>query len=215
MEVNQLKQWNLAQKISDNKCENISTEILEDIKNPSIKIASYNLAKCEYDNFKISIIDFEGSPVFMCGILIHGKIITFYIENYKSRSTLYITILELIKKIENYILYAFSDHERFELINIYRYLGVQGYNTSQLSFIETFPIINLQKVQYESLAEAIFSLCTNMTASTTGDPLLRNSKLVDSLYATQQYQEIILHNRNCLINEYTLFQKRWLKNYTL
>ncbi len=215
MEVNQLKQWNIADKISNNKVKIFSTNFLEDIINPSIKIASYNLAKCEYDNFKIALIDFEGSPVFMCGILIHGKIITFYIENYKFRSTLYITILELIKKIQNYALFAFSDHERFELLFIYRYLGVQAHDISQYSFIETFPIINLQKIQYESLTEAIFSLHMNTTTSTTGDPLLRNSKLVDSLFATHQYQEIILHNRNCLINEYTLFQKRWLKNCLL
>ena len=215
MEVNQLKQWNLAQKISDNKCENISTEILEDVSSPSIKIASYNLAKCEYDNFKIALIDFEGSPIFLCGLLIHGKIITYYIEKYKFRNELYLTILELLKKIQSYALFAFSDHERFELLNLYRYLGVQAQDISQYSFIETFPIINLQKIQYESLAEAIFSLHINTTTSTTGDPLLRNSKLVDSLFATHQYQEIILHNRNCLINEYTLFQKRWLKNCLL
>ena len=215
MEVNQLKQWNLAQKISDNKCENISTEVLEVVSSPSVKMSSYDLTECEYDNYQIALIDFEGSPVFMCGILIHGKILTFYIENYKFRNVLYITILELLKKVQNYTLYAFSDHERFELLNLYCYLDVQGQNISQYSFIETFPIINLQKIQYESLAEALFSLCTNTTILTTGDPLLRNSKLVDSLYTTQQYQEIILHNRNCLINEYLLFQKRWLKNYKI
>ncbi len=148
----------------------------------------------------------------MCGILIHGKIITFYIENYKFRTELYLVILDVIKKIQNYTLYAFSDHERFELLNIYRYLRVQGQDISQYSLIESFPIINLQKSQYESLVEAIFSLRMNSTTSTTGDPLLRNSKLVDSLYATRQYNEIILHNRNCLTNEYSLFQKRWLKN---
>ncbi len=98
---------------------------------------------------------------------------------------------------------------------MYRYLEVQGQDISRYSFIKSFPIINLQKIQYESLAEAIFSLCMNSKTSTTGDPLLRNSKLVDSLYATGQYNEILLHNRNCLINEYSLLQKRWLKNYRI
>ena len=213
MEVNQLKQWNIAHKISKPKDKNVSTSILEDVNKSSIKIVSYDIIKSEYDNYHIALIDFEGSPVFMCGLLIHGKILTFYIENYKFRNDLYITILELISKIQNYILFAFSDHERFELLNIYMYLGIQGQNTSQYSFIETLPIINLQRIKYESLVEAIFSLCMNTTTLTIGDPLLRNSKLVDSLYVTQQYHEIILHNRNCLMNEYILFIKRWLKNY--
>ncbi len=215
MEVNQLKQWNIAHKISKPKDKNVSTSILEDVNKSSIKIVSYDIIKSEYDNYQIALIDFEGSPVFMCGLLIHGKILTFYIENYKFRDDLYITILELISKIQNYFFFAFSDHERFELLNIYMYLGVQGQNTSLYSFIETLPIINLQRIKYESLAEAIFSLYINTTTLTTGDPLLRNSKLVDSLYVTQQYHEIILHNRNCLMNEYILFQKRWLKNYKI
>ncbi len=215
MEVNEMQKWNLANKISNNKAKNISPTILGEIKSSSVKFISYDLTRCEYDDYQIALIDFEGSPVFMCGILIHGRILTFYIDTYRLRNDLYFSIFEILRKIQNYTLYAFSDHERFELINIYRYLGVQGYETLQFSFIETFPIINLQKTQYESLAEAIFSLCMNTTTSTIGDPLLRNSKLVNTLYATRQFQEIILHNRNCLINEYTLFQKRWLKNYRI
>ncbi len=215
MEVNDLQKWNLAHNLSNKKTKKIETSILEGVISSSVKFVSEDLIKSEQDEYHIALIDFEGSPIFMCGILIHDKILTFYIENYRFRNDLYITIFEILKKIQNYTVYTFSDHERFELLNMYRYLRVQGYDTSQYSFIETFPIINLQKTQYESLAEAIFSLRMNTTTSMTGDPLLRNSKLVNTLFTTHQFQEIILHNRNCLINEYTLFQKRWIKNYLL
>lgn len=215
MEVNNLQKYNLANKISNIRIKNIAPYVLEQAKNSSVNFISHDLTKCEYDNYQIVLIDFEGSPLFMCGLLIHGKILTFYIDSYQLRNELYITIFELLKIIKNYTLYAFSDHERFELRNMYRYLQVQGKETSQYSFIETFPIVNLQQTQYESLAEAIFSLRINTTSSTAGDPLLRNSKLVNSLFMHHQLQEIILHNRNCLINAYTLFQKRWLKNYKI
>lgn len=208
-----MQKWNIAHRISNKKRKDIPTNIFKDVKCSSVKFVSFDLKKSEQNDDHIALIDFEGSPVFMCGILIHGKILTFYIENYRFRNDLYITIFEILKTIQSYTLYAFSDHERFELLNMYRYLEVQGHDTSQYSFIETFPIINLQKTQYESLAEAIFSLRMNTTTSTTGDPLMRNNKRVNALFTTNQYREIILHNRNCLINEYTLFQKRWFKDY--
>ena len=44
----------------------------------------------------------------------------------------------------------------------------------------------------------------------TGDALFRNNKLVDKLFAAHKFNEIILHNQNCLINEYIINFK--LKN---
>ncbi len=139
----------------------MSTSILEQAKSTSVKFKSHDLEKCEYDDYRIALIDFEGSHMIMCGFLIHGKILTFYIENYRLRTEFYKTVFELIKNLQDYTLYAFSGHERFELLNMYRYLQVQGQNTSQYSFIETFPIVNLQQTRYESLTEAIFSLRMN------------------------------------------------------
>jgi hypothetical protein len=50
---------------------------------------------------------------------------------------------------------------------------------------------------------------------TTGDPLFRNNKMVNKLFRAQKFDEIVAHNRNCLLNEALLLMKRWYKNYKL
>lgn len=215
MEVNELQKWNIVNHIAirDDNIFDISS--LEALESTSVKIHKEKIPKKDKSpDYRIILIDFEGSPIFMCGILLQNIHLIFYIENYRYRTELYTVILNTLLKTKEYTYFAFSDHERFELLNIYRYLQVQGQNISQFSFIETFPVINLQKSQYESLAEAIYSINLH-SAPTTGDPLLRNSKLVNNLFATQQFAEIIAHNKNCLLNEYSLLQKRWLKNYRI
>lgn len=125
-------------------------------------------------------------------------------------------ILRALKIARKLTFFAFSDHERIELLKMYRYLPKQGYDISEFSFIEKFPIINLQKIEsrYESLTEAIYSINPKSVVM-TGDPLFRNNRLVDDLFAAHKFDEIISHNRNCLLNESMLFQKRWYKNYKL
>ena len=167
-------------------------------------------------NYKIAIIDFEGSPVSMCGILIQNTIITYYIENPAHKDDLYLVVFRVLKIAKDLTFFAFSDHERIELLSRYRYLQVQGYDVSEFKFIEKFPIINLQRIEskYESLTEAIYSINPN-TAILTGDSLFRNNILVNDLFGAQKFEEIISHNRNCLLNESILFQKRWYKNYNI
>jgi len=99
---------------------------------------------------------------------------------------------------------------------MYQYLQVQGEDISKFSFITTFPIINIQKSEskYESLTEAFYSIHPH-SAKMTGDALFRNNKLIDKLFAAQKFNEIILHNQNCLVNEYLIFLVRWYKNYRI
>jgi len=35
----------------------------------------------------------------------------------------------------------------------------------------------------------------------TGDALFRNNRLVDQLFYAHKYEEIVVHNQNCLVNE--------------
>ncbi|MBA7679011.1 hypothetical protein ES703_87292 [subsurface metagenome] len=35
----------------------------------------------------------------------------------------------------------------------------------------------------------------------TGDALFRNNRLVDQLFYAYKYEEIVVHNQNCLVNE--------------
>ena len=167
-------------------------------------------------HFKIAIIDFEGNPIFLCGLLIRDILLTFYIEDYSYKIELYKLILTILKIAGELTFFAFSDHERIELLKIYLYLKIQSEDVSKFSFIERFPIINLQKDSspYESLTEAIYSLHPHSLRS-TGDALFRNSRMVDKLFRAQKFNEIILHNRNCLQNEAILFLKRWYKNYKI
>lgn len=167
-------------------------------------------------HFKIAIIDFEGNPIFLCGLLIRDILLTFYIEDYSHKNELYKLILKILKIAGELTFFAFSDHERIELIKTYQYLKIQGEDVSEFSFIEKFPIINLQKdgSPYESLTETIYSLHPHSLRS-TGDALFRNSRMVDKLFRAHKFNEIILHNRNCLQNEAILFLKRWYKNYKI
>jgi hypothetical protein len=102
------------------------------------------------------------------------------------------------------------------LIRIYQLLKFNGYDVSKYEFITQFPIINLQRTdyKYESLTEAIYSLNLD-SAETTGDALFRNNRMVDKLFRAQKFDEIIAHNRNCLLNEALLLMKRWYKNYKI
>lgn len=41
------------------------------------------------------------------------------------------------------------------------------------------------------------------------DPLKGNSRLVIDKYAENKYEDVILHNKSCLIKEYFIFMKRF------
>jgi len=42
-----------------------------------------------------------------------------------------------------------------------------------------------------------------------------NNRLVDQLFYAHKYDEIVVHNQNCLLNESFILLKRWLKLYTV
>ena len=129
---------------------------------------------------------------------------------------MYLTIFKILKVACDLSFFSFSDHERIELLNLYRYLQVQEIDLSTFEFFTTFPIVNLQKnnSKFESLQEAIYSL-NSKAAAFTGDALFRNNKLVNTLFTYRKFEEVISHNINCLLNGALLFLKRWYKNYKL
>ena len=79
--------------------------------------------------------------------------------------------------------------------------------------VDMIPIINLQLGKFESLLEALYFI--NPEMKITGDTLFRNNRLVDQLFYAKKYEEIVVHNQNCLINESIIFKRRWLKLYTV
>jgi len=222
MEVNELQKYLLANRIQSSfnsvslikKLENL--ELPSNVKCIKKEVAEKDHFKIVPENYKIGIIDFEGSPVFLCGILIHSSILVYYIEKLVDKIDLYLTIFKILKVTYDLIFFSFSDHERIELLNLYRYLRVQEIDVSEFEFIITFPIVNLQKnnSKFESLQEAIYSL-NSKAAAFTGDALFRNNKLVNTLFTYRKFEEVISHNINCLLNGALLFLKRWYKNYKL
>lgn len=160
-----------------------------------------------------AIIDFEGNPVFLVGIMIYDTLLSYYIEDYDHKIDLYLVLLNTLKVASGFVFFSFSTHEREEIQKIYRYLELQGIDLSEYRCIKQIPLINLQNGRYESLLEALYSI--NPTMKITGDALFRDTRLVNQLFYARKYQEIVPHNQNCLENEGIIFQKRWLKLYTI
>lgn len=222
MELNELQKWNLIRSIFNQfRVKPVITHIEAIPRDPNVKYVKktiqYNkesLFNPIPDTYRIGIIDFEGNPTFLGGLFLHDVLFTFYIENSSYQDMLYLTILEILKQTREVTLFSFSTHEKEEILRIYRYLEVQGYDLNAYKFVETLPIINLQKEPYESLTEAIYSLHPK-SIRTTGDSLFRNTQLIDKLYSIQKFEDIIAHNHNCLLNEGIIFLQRWLKLYTI
>ena len=218
MEINDLRKWNIANEISNGyNFESLITQ-LKNMQRPSdVKFISKILDFQTNDNYKpvpyqVVIIDFEGSPVTLIGLMIHDTILTYYIEDYQYLNDFYMVILEIFSIARQLTLFCFSMYEQQEILRIHTNLSEQGYELSKYHFIESLPIINLQKEKFESITEAVFS--TNSKVKFTGDPLFRNIKLIGKLFFTKRFEEIISHNRTCLLNE-SLILQRWLKYYNI
>ncbi len=218
MEINELQKWNIAKKIGESyNFEALITQ-LNNIDRPSdVKLISKTIDFQTNDTYKqvpyqAVIIDFEGSPVTLVGLMIFDTILTYYIEDYQYLNEFYMVILEIFSVARQLTLFCFSMYEQQEILRIHTNLGEQGYELSRYRFIESLPIFNLQKEKFESITEAVFS--TNSKVKFTGDPLFRNIKLIGKLFFTKRFDEIITHNRNCLLNE-SLILQRWLKYYNI
>lgn len=224
MEINNLQKWNIARKISDNRkyeCKYDSLIIpFTTIERPStVKFVSKTIDFHANDAYtplphQVVIIDFESSPVTLIGLMIYDTILTYYIEDYQHLNEFYHFILKLfsIASEHDLIFFCFSSFEQQEILKIYDTLNEQQYDLSDYDFINSFPIINLQKEKYESVAEAVFS--SNREVQVIGDPLFRNIRVIDKLFTTKRFQEIVIHNHNCLLNESIIFQ-RWMKYYDI
>ncbi len=218
MEVNELQKWNIANKISGNyNFEALITQLKNIDRLSDVKFTSKAIDFQTNDIYKpvpyqIVIIDFEGSPVILVGLMIYDTILSYYIEDYQYINEFYMAILEIFSIARQLTLFCFSMYEQKEILRIHTSLSEQGYELSRYFFIESLPIINLQKEKFESITEAVFS--TNSKVKFIGDPLFRNIKLIGKLFFTKRFEEIISHNRTCLLNESLIFQ-RWLKYYNI
>jgi len=218
MEINELQKWNIANEIDTNYDFESLIQRLTDISRPSgVKFIAKKMdfqGSSPYISipYKVMLIDFEGSPAILTGLMIRDTILTYYIEDYDFLNEFYLVILELFFIARDITFFCFSSYEQQEVLRMLTTLNEQGYDLSKYEFIKSIPIINLQKDKFESITEAVFS--TNSKVRFTGDPLFRNIKVIDKLFMTKRFEEIINHNRTCLLNE-SLILKRWLKYYNI
>jgi hypothetical protein len=218
MEINDLQKYNLAQEMATSYDADELIRTLNTIPKPlGVKLICKKIEFQTNEPYspiphKVALIDFEGSPAILMGILIHDTILTYYIEDYRHLNEFHLTLLKIFSVIRDLTIFEFSSYEHQELIRIHTSLSEQGYNLSDYEFIKTLPIINLQKDKFESVAEAVFS--TNPKIRFTGDPLFRNIKVIDKLFLTGRIDEIITHNRTCLLNERIILE-RWVRHYNI
>ena len=141
MEVNEMQKWNTVHRINSQCNFNSIIMNLENVeRDPKIEFIKLSLLEEEYipfpKNLKIALIDFEGSPVFMCGIMIHNIIFTYYIKDWCHRVEFYKVIFNILQSSKDLSFFAFSDYERIKLLNMYHYLQVQGEGFSEFRFIK-------------------------------------------------------------------------------
>ncbi|MFX1344148.1 MAG: hypothetical protein ACFFBC_00105 [Promethearchaeota archaeon] len=210
--MNELKKWNYAYTITRTfDYEKIIKELKSIDRGDHVKLVLKSLSTPIIH--QAAILDFEGNPVFMVGLMVFDTLFSFYIEDYEYKVELYLLLMKILSSFECLVFFTFSDHEKIEIKKIYHYLECQDIELSKYTHIEEIPIINLQLGVFESLLEALYSI--NPEMKITGDALFRNNRLVDQLFYACKYGEIVVHNQNCLVNESIIFKRRWLMLYTI
>ena len=216
--MNTIKKWLIAEKITEkydftsltNKLSNLTipTEIKFCIKT----IPLPNNDRYQPIPYKVAIIDFEGSPVILLGLMIHDTLFTYYRESHDNLDMFHLFILEILYQIRELTFFSFSEYEELGLLEMSIALVEKGFDLNKYRYLETLSVINLQKEKFESIAEAMFS--SDSQFEFTGDPLFRNIKLIGKLFITKKFDDIISHNHTCLLNE-SIILKRWVKTYNL
>ncbi len=224
MNIDELKYYTIASHLfSDFNRDEIIKKLEKLVEEPPVYLVKEKIkqktSKLEIslpNNLKGAIIDFEGHPVFLVGIMITDKILTFYIKNYTHIERFYFLLLKIMSVLKGLFLFSFSDFEKEGLLKIYLYLETQGYDLSEYEFIKRLSIVNLQENKYEALTEAVYSINpADSPIISTGDTLFRNLKLIPKLFSAKKLKILIEHNRNCLTNETLILLKRWLKYYQI
>ena len=217
MEINNIQKWLIAEKITKkhdftpmiNRLKNISYN--DKIKAGITTISSINTNDYHPIPYQVVIIDFEGSPVIFLGVMIFDTLFTYYIESYEYIDMFHLFVLEFLYQTHELTFFSFSEYEQKEILNMSNKLIEKGYNLKEYQYLGDLLVVNIQKEKFESLNEALLS---SGNFFFTGDPLFRNIKLINKLFTTKKFNEIISHNHSCLLNE-SIILERWVKNYNL
>lgn len=144
MNIDELKYYAIASQLfSDFNSDAIIKKLEKLIEEPPVYLVKEKIkqrtSKLEISlphNLKEAIIDFEGHSIFLVGIMITDKILTFYIKNYTHIERFYFLILKIMTVLKSLFLFSFSDYEKEVLLRIYTYLETQGYDLSEYEFVK-------------------------------------------------------------------------------
>jgi len=154
--------------------------------------------------YKYAIIDLEGDPPKLFGLIISNNVYQLIITDEKYIDQFYTAIWKILHVLLTYYLFTFSNHETrfFKKILPYKLRLADDEN-----FLKPLKIINVQKRDFEGLVPALYSL----DETSYPDPLLRNSKKVELHFKQKNYYLILEHNKSCLLSTLKIVQKRYLK----
>ncbi len=162
---------------------------------------------------KFYIIDIEGDPFFLLGLLLDDTIIQLYLEDFNSYENFLICCLKIINLLYKNKMtpFSFGFFKESRLKDAFTALTFNKTLKDIESFLIDYEIINLQENNHESLTEALLKI----DYLTTDILFLGNFNNIHQLFKQKQFDLILKHNQNCLLNESIILQRRFLKKNRL
>lgn len=167
-------------------------------------------------NLRAVILDFEGKPPFLLGLMIADRIFVFYINSRDNENKFYLCVLKILKLLKKVVFFSFSNYEENSIANIFNKLKGENFNLSKYKDVKSTRIYNVQERPFESLVAALIKI----GFKSSNDPLARNLGLIEYLYGLYEKQGfiddiyinlIIEHNKFCLLNTVLILVRRFLK----
>jgi len=177
--------------------------ILTNLKGSHVKSRKFKIDGI-FPYYKYAIIDLEGDPPKLFGLVISNLVYQLIITDEKHLRQLYEVIWKILHQLLDYYLFTFSNHETRFFKKILPFKLNVGKDEN---FFQVLKIVNVQKRDSEGLVPALYSL----DEVSYHDPLLRNSKKVELHFRQGNYYLILEHNKSCLLSTLKIVQKRYLK----
>jgi len=154
--------------------------------------------------YKYVIIDLEGDPPKLFGLIISNILYQLIVTNEKYSDQLYTAMWKILHVLLEYYVFTFSNHETRFLKKI---LPFKLKLCEEKNLLKALKIINVQERDFEGLVPALYSMGEHVY----NDPLLRDSKKVEFHFKQGNYYLILEHNKSCLLSTLKIVQKRYLK----
>ena len=187
---------------------NAISEVVSRVKEGDVVKARQFELKGKFPPYKYAIIDLEGDPPKFFGLVVSNQVYQVFVTKTKHLIELYETIWKILKKLIDFYLFTFSNHEaRF----FKRILPFKLKEVNDKAFFRVLKIVNVQKRDFEGIVPGLYSL----SERSYHDSLLRDSKNIEIHFKNGDYYLIMEHNKSCLLSTLKIVQKRYLKLHLL